>query len=234
MKIAILCYHRLGGSGIIAYETGYYLAKYKKYEVHFVGLEPPFRFYRDRLPNLFFHRIYMENYPVFNYQPYTLSLASQLAELIDLYQLDIIHSHYALPHATAALLAKEMASRKVKCVTTLHGTDVTVVGSGKTLYRITKHSILNSDHVTAVSDAIKKDSEKNFNLPRDFITTVYNFINPEVFYPPPDNTPSRDKIIFTHISNLRPVKRPLDAVHIFTEINKQIKINSELWISGDG
>jgi L-malate glycosyltransferase len=240
MNIAILNYHKIGGSGIVAYEIGMAMAEEKGHEVHFVGLEPPFRLKKNIHKRLHFHKIWIHEYPVFNYPPYTLALVSQLAELIRLHNIEVIHSHYALPHAVAAIMARDVSKRDVTCVTTLHGTDITIVGAHPAMKLITCYAIEKSDVVTAVSQFLKKETEKIFGICRDScaekIQCVYNFVNPKTFHPEM-RSPARKKTnkkIIMHISNLRPVKRPLYVLRIFHGMLKKIDMPMELWIIGDG
>jgi N-acetyl-alpha-D-glucosaminyl L-malate synthase BshA len=237
MNIAILNYHRIGGSGIIAYEIGRSMAEDRGHTVHFVGLEPPFRLhyrYSDRMRH---HKIAVKEYPVFDYQPYTLALASQLSELITEQNIDVIHSHYALPYAIAAQLAREISGRNVRSVTTLHGTDITVVGAHPTMKNITEFGINISDRVTAVSDYLKNETVKTFGIAPEKIKRIYNFINPEWFHPEIEGAKGlncKDKCIIIHVSNMRPVKAPLDDIRIFHRLLSKTKKELELWIVGEG
>ena len=178
MNIAILNYHRVGGSGVVAYEIGRAMAEERGHRVHFIGLEPPFRLQDNFFDSVIFHKVDLQEYPVFDYQPYALALASQLSEIIQKYDIDVIHSHYALPHAISALLAKEISGKKVKLVTTLHGTDITIVGAHPSMMNITRYAIEKSDAVTAVSNSLKKDTEDRLGIKPGKIQTIYNFINP--------------------------------------------------------
>jgi len=236
MNIVILCYHRIGGSGIVAYEIGRAMAEDKGHQVHFVGLEPPFRLKNNESTNMRFHKVYVKEYPVFDFQPYSLALASQLSALIRQNDIDIIHSHYALPHAVSALLARDISGKDVKCVTTLHGTDITIVGAHPTMVDITRYAIEKSDVVTAVSDNLRLESESKFGITPGKIKTVYNFINPEVFNPDfrSESCKKGEKIIVLHLSNLRPVKRPLDVIKIYHGIEKSLDCPTELRIVGEG
>jgi N-acetyl-alpha-D-glucosaminyl L-malate synthase BshA len=236
MNIVILCYHRIGGSGIVAYEIGRAMAEDKGHLVHFVGLEPPFRLKNTGSTNMRFHKVYMQEYPVFDFQPYSLALASQLSALIRQNDIDIIHSHYALPHAVSALLARDISGKDVKCITTLHGTDITIVGAHPTMADITRYAIEKSDVVTAVSDSLRLESETKFGIKPGKIKTVYNFVNPDVFNPDlrTENCKKGKKIIVLHLSNLRPVKRPLDVIKIYHGIEKSLDRPTELRIVGEG
>jgi len=236
MNIAILSYHRIGGSGIVAYEIGRAMAEDRGHNVHFIGLEPPFRLGDSYSDKMQFHKIWVKEYPVFDFQPYSLALASQLADIVERKNIDVIHSHYALPHAVSALLAKEISGRDVKCVTTLHGTDITVVGAHPTMMNITKYAIEKSDVVTAVSNNLQKNSEEKLGIKKGKIKCIYNFINPEFFNPSlsSDIMKERDKKIIIHVSNLRPVKSPVDVIKIFHRMEKEMSDELELWIVGDG
>jgi len=238
MNIAILNYHRLGGSGIVAYEIGKAMAEERGHSVHFIGLEPPFRL-RDRLlDRVTFHRIDLQEYPVFDHQPYALALASQLSELVLKYDIDVIHSHYALPHAISAILARQITGRDVKCVTTLHGTDITVVGAHPSMRNITRFAIQASNVVTAVSNSLKRDTEITLGIEPGKIVTVYNFVNTDDFNPEvkkmaPSSCREGDCIIL-HASNLRPVKAPLDVIRIFHGLIRKVGDHLSLCVFGEG
>jgi len=236
MNIAILSYHRIGGSGIVAYEIGRAMAEGRGHNVHFIGLEPPFRLKDSYSEKMQFHKVWVKEYPVFDFQPYALALASQLADIIVRNNIDVIHSHYALPHAVSALLARDISGRKVKCVTTLHGTDITVVGAHPTMTNITKYAIEKSDAVTAVSNSLISDSENKLGIKKGTVTCIYNFINSEFFNPglKTDIGEERDKRIIIHVSNLRPVKSPNDVIKIFHKMEKVMPDKLELWIVGEG
>jgi N-acetyl-alpha-D-glucosaminyl L-malate synthase BshA len=188
------------------------------------------------LERVTFHQVDLQEYPVFDHQPYALALASQLSEIILKYDIDVIHSHYALPHAVSAILAKEISGKPVTCVTTLHGTDITVVGAHPGMRNITQYAIHKSDVVTAVSDSLKKDTEDTLAIPPGKIQTVYNFINTHEFYP---NAPKMSAYcdgacMILHVSNLRPVKAPLDVVRIFAGILNRTSMDLRLNIFGEG
>lgn len=237
MNVVILCYHRIGGSGVVAYEIGRAMAEEKGHTVHFMGLEPPFRLKGNRSNKMRFHRVQVEEYPVFDFQPYSLALASQLSTIIKRCNIDVIHSHYALPHAVSALLARDISGRPVKCVTTLHGTDITVVGAHPSMTAITCYAIEKSDVVTAVSNSLKTETENKLCIGEGKIKTVYNFINPQFFNPGLRSDEIRgdnNKKIMMHISNLRSVKRPLDVIKIFHGVHKVMGNQVELYIVGEG
>jgi len=236
MNIAVLCYHRVGGSGIVAFEIGCALSQ-RNHTIHFVGIEPPFRFGKKGCDRLRFHKVDIYECPVFDYTPYILAMASQLSELIIEEKIDVVHSHYALPHAVAAHLARDISGRPVRCVTTLHGTDVTMVGADPRLKSVTRHTILTSDVVTAVSSFLKDETEAIFDIPPGKISTVYNFVNTTFFNPglkSQFDIDKGDKAIVVHMSNLRPVKAPLDVIRIFHKLLGKVHRPLELWIVGEG
>ena len=236
MNIVILCYHRAGGSGVVAYEIGRAMAEDKGHRVHFMGLEPPFRLKDNFSDKMRFHKVYMKEYPVFDFQPYSLALASQLSTIIKRCCIDVIHSHYALPHAVSALLARDISGKPVKCVTTLHGTDITVVGAHPGMTDITCYAIEKSDVVTAVSRALADETEKKLCVSKGRIEIVYNFINPRFFNPKlrTKTKKENDKKVIIHVSNLRTVKRPLDVIRIFHHIYNAMGDSVELQIVGEG
>jgi len=237
LNIVVLHYHRIGGSGIIAYEIGRAMAEERGHNIHFMGLEPPFRLGDDYPDNIRFHKVWVKEYPVFDFQPYALALASQLAKIIIEHKIDVVHSHYALPHAVSAILAKEISGKTVKLVTTLHGTDITIVGAHPSMINITRYAIEKSDVVTTVSDFLKKETANIFNIAPNKINTVYNFINTNDFNPELCQECYKKKKgkkkIMIHISNLRDVKRPLQVIDIFYKMSKQMA-DLELWIIGEG
>jgi N-acetyl-alpha-D-glucosaminyl L-malate synthase BshA len=236
MNIAILCYHRIGGSGVVAYEIGRAMAEEKGHMVHFIGLEPPFRLIESESDRMKFHKVYVKEYPVFDFQPYSLALASQLSNIIKKCNINVIHSHYALPHAISALLARDISGKQVRCVTTLHGTDITVVGAHPSMAEVTSYAIEKSDAVTAVSKSLTIETEEKFSITPGRIKTIYNFVNPEVFNPNLRSAPDcpKQKIIVLHLSNLRAVKRPLDVIEIFKIIHEHKNWPLELQIVGEG
>jgi len=238
MKIGIVCYPTFGGSGVVATELGMALAD-KGHEVHFITYNQPVRL--DFLShNLHFHQVVIEEYPLFEYQPYELALSSKMVEVVEKHQLEVLHVHYAIPHAYAAFMAKQMLKEKglpVKVVTTLHGTDITLVGSHPTYKTAVEFSINNSDVVTAVSNDLKKTTNRLFNIKKD-IKVIYNFIDVEKYDSVHDQKCNRIAIakpyerILTHISNFRPVKRVEDVIKIFYEVQKEIP--SKLLMIGEG
>ncbi|MBL8992590.1 MAG: glycosyltransferase, partial [Spirochaetia bacterium] len=241
MNIVVLHYHRIGGSGIVAYEIGRAMAEERGHKVHFMGLEPPFRLGDNYTEQMRFHKVWVKEYAVFDHQPYALALASQLVDIIRDHDIDVIHSHYALPHAVAAILAREMAldmlGKKVRCVTTLHGTDITVVGSHPSMKNITRHAIEKSDAVVAVSDYLKHETVRHFGTAPEKITTIYNFINPQFFNPgyrSESHCPRKKGCrTIVHISNLREVKDPFAVIRIFHGMIQEMP-KLELFIVGEG
>ena len=238
MKIGIVCYPTFGGSGVVATELGMALAD-KGHEVHFITYTHPVRL--DFLShNLHFHQVVIEEYPLFEYQPYELALSTKMVEVVRKYNLEVLHVHYAIPHAYAAYMAKQMLKEKgldVRVVTTLHGTDITLVGSHPNYKSAVEFSINNSDVVTAVSNNLKETTNKLFNITKD-IKVIYNFIDVKKY----DNANKEEckrialakpnERIFTHVSNFRPVKRVEDVVKIFSEVRKEIP--AKLLMIGEG
>ena len=238
MKIGIVCYPTFGGSGVVATELGMALAD-KGHEIHFITYNQPVRL--DFLShNLHFHQVVIEEYPLFEYQPYELALSTKMVEVVRKYSLEVLHVHYAIPHAYAAYMAKQMLKEKgldVRVVTTLHGTDITLVGSHPNYKSAVEFSINNSDVVTAVSNNLKETTNKLFNITKD-IKVIYNFIDAKKY----DNAQKEEckrialaqphERIFTHVSNFRPVKRVEDVVKIFSEVRKEIP--AKLLMIGEG
>lgn len=237
MNICVLHYHRIGGSGVVAYEIGRAMAEDRGHTVHFMGLEPPFRLADTLTDRMHFHRVWVKEYAVFDHQPYALALASQLADLIVKEKIDVIHSHYALPHAVSAVLAKEMSGKAVKTVCTLHGTDITVVGSHSSLKNITRWAIDKTDAVTCVSDYLKAETVRHFDIDPKRLHTIHNFINPQFFHPRlkmVSGTPHRGGCqTVVHVSNMREVKDPLAVIRIFNGMLQKIGC-LELFVVGEG
>ena len=178
-KIGITCYPSVGGSGVIATELGKLLAEQGN-EIHFITSSIPFRLTKIH-PRIFYHEVELNHYPVFQYPPYDLALAAKMAEVIDQQKLDILHVHYAMPHAICAIMAKDIADHDVKIVTTLHGTDITVLGIDQTFKKVIKHGIEKSDAVTAVSKSLVKQTTEMLDVNKE-IATIYNFVNEEDYY----------------------------------------------------
>ncbi|MBN1397286.1 MAG: N-acetyl-alpha-D-glucosaminyl L-malate synthase BshA [Bacteroidetes bacterium] len=235
MKIGITCYPTYGGSGVVATELGKALAK-RGHFVHFISYALPMRLSGFQ-ENIVYHEVEMANYPLFEFQLYTLALASKMVEVARYEKLDVFHCHYALPHATSAYLAKQiLKDTDIKIITTLHGTDITLVGLEPSFLSIMKFSIEQSDGVTAVSRFLKEKTLTNYNINKD-IEVIPNFIDVEKYRRDPATkfcsrcAPEGEKILM-HTSNFRPVKRVADVVRIFNEVQK--KIPSVLVLIGDG
>ena len=237
MKIAIVCYPTFGGSGVIATELGMSLAK-KGHVIHFISYKRPVRLDLDD-ENIFFHEVHVPKYPLFHYQPYELALSSMLVELVKLYQIDLLHVHYAIPHAYAACMAKHMLLEqgiKIPLVTTLHGSDITLVGSHPFYKPAVTYSINNSDFITTVSKSLQKDTFSYFNIHKE-IRIIPNFINVSYYNSIKIDCNRNDyasdgEMIISHVSNFRPIKRVLDVIESFNKISKIIP--SKLMMIGDG
>ncbi len=237
MKIGIVCYPTYGGSGVVATELGMGLAQ-KGHQIHFITYRQPARLTHFHA-NIFYHEVSGEDYPLFEYPPYDTALASKLVDVVKYENLDILHVHYAIPHATVAFIAKNILmqeGRYVPVVTTLHGTDITLVGTNRSFAPVVEFSINQSDGVTAVSESLKMQTYENFKINKD-IKVIYNFIDFERFKRSNKEhfrkaiAPGGEKII-AHTSNFRKVKRVEDSIHIFQKIRK--KIPSKLLLIGDG
>ncbi|WP_010254937.1 N-acetyl-alpha-D-glucosaminyl L-malate synthase BshA [Myroides injenensis] len=237
MKIAIVCYPTFGGSGVVATELGLELAK-RNHEVHFITYSQPVRLALLN-PNIFYHEVNVPEYPLFHYQPYELALSSKLVDMVKLYNIDVLHVHYAIPHAYAGYMAKQMLKEQgidLPMITTLHGTDITLVGNHPNYKTAVSFSINNSDFVTSVSESLKQSTYELLDVKKD-IHVIPNFI--EVKEVDCEETPCRrsamaeqDEFIITHISNFRKVKRIKDVVSIFYGIQKEIP--AKLMLVGDG
>jgi len=233
--IGITCYPSQGGSGIIATELGLNLARHG-YTVHFITSSLPIRLRKYR-ENVFFHRVEMASYPVFEHPPYTLSLATAMAEVATCYELDILHVHYAIPHAASAYLAKQMVGpERLQVVTTLHGTDVTLVGQEPSFFPMTRFVIEQSDAVTAVSAFLKKETERVFDISRS-IDVIPNFVDPRVFRPLTDTGrrarfADENEQLVVHASNFRRVKNVPAVIETFARIRQRVP--SRLLLVGDG
>lgn len=235
LKIGITCYPSVGGSGIIATELGKQLAE-KGHEIHFITSSIPFRL-NTYHPNIHFHEVEVNQYAVFKYPPYDLTLASKIAEVAERENLDIIHAHYALPHAVCAYLAKQMLKRNIGIVTTLHGTDITVLGYDPSLKDLIRFAIEASDRVTAVSSALAAETY-DLIKPEKKIETIYNFIDERVYLK--KNTAAikekhgilPDEKVVIHVSNFRKVKRVQDVIQVFRNIAGKTK--AKLLLVGDG
>jgi len=238
MKIGITCYPTYGGSGAVATELGIALAE-RGHEVHFISYQQPFRL-PSFLPGVFFHEVDVGRYPLFEYPPYDLALAVRMHEVVISHGLDILHVHYAIPHATSAWIAREMlreAGADIQVMTTLHGTDITIVGQDPSFHAITKFSIERSDRITAVSHYLKEETKSAFGCIACDIEVIHNFIDPKVYdrskYPRVlARTVGPGRKVLMHVSNFRPVKRVRDVVRIFAQVNGEIP--SSLVMVGDG
>ncbi|WP_201713300.1 N-acetyl-alpha-D-glucosaminyl L-malate synthase BshA [Rossellomorea arthrocnemi] len=235
LKIGITCYPTVGGSGVVATELGKLLAE-KGHEIHFITSSIPFRL-NKMYHNIYFHQVEVSQYSVFQYPPYDLALANKMAEITERENLDILHVHYAIPHAVCAILGKQMSGKDVKIVTTLHGTDITVLGYDPSLTGAIRFGIEKSDVVTAVSSALVKQTY-DLIQPDKEIKTVYNFIDERV-YKAVDSRHLRNEYgikdhekVMIHVSNFRGVKRVQDVVASFNLIHREIP--SKLLLVGDG
>jgi len=235
LKIGITCYPSVGGSGVVATELGKMLAE-KGHEIHFISSSIPFRL-NKMYPNIHYHQVEVNQYSVFQYPPYDIALASKMAEVASREKLDILHVHYAIPHAVCAILAKQMATREIKIVTTLHGTDITVLGSDPSLTDAIKFGIEKSDIVTAVSNALVNQTYDLIH-PDKQIETVYNFIDERIYHKT-DGTDLKlqfgikdEEKVIIHVSNFRGVKRVKDVVKTFAKISAAMP--AKLLLVGDG
>lgn len=236
VNIGITCYPTYGGSGVVATELGKALAQ-KGHSVHFISYALPMRLGEEFYQNLTFHEVEISNYPLFDFPLYTLALASKMVEVARYEKLDLFHCHYAIPHAASAYLAKQILSdQHVRVITTLHGTDITLVGLEPSFLPVVKFSIEQSDGVTAVSRFLKEKTMTNYGVEKD-IEVIPNFINVEKYKRSPDKSvlstcaPHGEKIL-VHTSNFRPVKRVADVIRIFHAV--QQKVPSRLILIGDG
>lgn len=240
MRIGITCYPTYGGSGVVGTELGIELAA-RGHEVHFIAYQQPIRLNTNH-PHILFHEVTVSQYPLFEYPPYDLALATRMAEVAEIYNLDILHVHYAIPHSVSALLARQMLAaadkpRKLPFVTTLHGTDITIVGADHSYLPVTRYAIENSDGVTAISNYLKQRTLQEFEI-RNPIEVIYNFVNCDLYRRDPQAAERRSEFaapeerIVVHVSNFRPVKRLGDVIEIFDLVQKQIP--ARLLLMGDG
>lgn len=237
MRIGIVCYPTFGGSGVLATELGKALAE-KNHAVHFITYQQPVRLNRFHA-NIFYHEVSVPAYPLFDYEPYEVALASTMVDVILNQKLDLLHVHYAIPHASAAYLAKKIVEKQdisIPVITTLHGTDITLVGRNSTYAPVVTFSINESDIITAVSKNLREETYKFFDIKKD-IEVIYNFVDISRFHKKPIDAfrkaiaPNNEKIL-VHASNFRKVKRVEDVIHIFEKVNQQIP--SKLILVGDG
>jgi N-acetyl-alpha-D-glucosaminyl L-malate synthase BshA len=238
MNIGITCYPTYGGSGAVATELGIALAQ-RGHEIHFITYQQPFRLPKF-LPRIYFHEVDVGRYPLFEYPPYDLALAVRMHEVVLAHKLDLLHVHYAIPHATSAWIAKEMLAGTrpdIKVLTTLHGTDITIVGQDPSFFPITKFSIEKSDGLTAVSSYLRNETLAAFGCTGCRIEVIPNFVDPAVYDRSRYEPQLRDQIdagrkVLIHISNFRPVKRVRDVVAIYARVAREIP--SVLVMVGDG
>jgi N-acetyl-alpha-D-glucosaminyl L-malate synthase BshA len=236
VNVGITCYPTYGGSGIVATELGMELAA-RGHEVHFITYANPIRLDPDT-PRIHYHEVEVSNYPLFQYPPYCLALAGRMAEVAESYQLDVLHVHYAIPHSIAAMLAQQMLAnvRRLPYITTLHGTDITLVGADPSYFGITKFSIEKSDGITSISDNLREQTVEIFGV-RNEIRVINNFVNCDLYRPDNERkgavaySPDGEKLLI-HLSNFRPVKRVLDCIRVLAEVRKSVP--ARLLMAGDG
>ncbi|TFE03230.1 N-acetyl-alpha-D-glucosaminyl L-malate synthase BshA [Jeotgalibacillus sp. R-1-5s-1] len=235
LKIGITCYPTVGGSGVIATELGKLLAE-KGHEIHFITSSIPFRL-NKMYSNIYFHQVEVNHYSVFQYPPYDIALANKMADVIEREDLDILHVHYAIPHAVCAILGKQMAKSNVKIVTTLHGTDITVLGVDDTLTKAIRFGIEGSDEVTAVSHALVEQTS-SLIAPDKTIHVLYNFVDERIYrkvqsdYLKKDYGIQQNEKVIIHVSNFRKVKRVTDVIDVFARIRSEMP--AKLILAGDG
>ena len=245
MRIGITCYPTYGGSGVVATELGIELAALG-HEIHFISYSQPFRL-SGRETGICYHEVPVSNYPLFEFPPYDLALASRMAEVAEYYGLDLLHVHYAIPHSVSALLARQMLaarSRHLPFVTTLHGTDITLVGMDHSYLPITQYAIQQSDGVTSISGWLRDKTVENFSITRP-IEVIHNFVNCDVYvrkpelvaamrprYAAPATATQPSEKLLVHLSNFRPVKRVLDVIEVFARVQKALP--ARLLLIGDG
>jgi L-malate glycosyltransferase len=240
MKIGITCYPTYGGSGVVATELGIELA-HRGHEIHFISYSQPFRL-TTLHDNIRYHEVTVSQYPLFEYPPYDLALATRMAEVAEIYDLDLLHVHYAIPHSVSAMLARQMLAsatfpRHLPYVTTLHGTDITLVGQDPSYLPVTRFSIEESDGVTSISNYLRERTVQEFAV-RKPIEVIYNFVNCDLYTRPKDVSSERsifaepEEKILVHLSNFRPVKRIGDVIEVFARVQKEVP--SRLMMIGDG
>jgi L-malate glycosyltransferase len=240
MRIGITCYPTYGGSGVVATELGIELAA-MGHEIHFISYSQPFRL-TGRKEGIYYHEVPVSSYPLFEFPPYDLALASRMAEVAEYCELDLLHVHYAIPHAVSALLARQMLEargRKLPFVTTLHGTDITLVGLDRGYLPITRFGIQESDGVTSISSYLRERTLVDFKVTRP-IEVIPNFVNCDVYQPMVDEARAEarlrfaapNEVVLMHLSNFRPVKRVTDVVKVFAQIARAVP--ARLVLIGDG
>jgi L-malate glycosyltransferase len=236
VNVGITCYPTYGGSGIVATELGLELAN-RGHEVHFITYANPIRL-DPGIARIHYHEVEVSTYPLFQYPPYSMALASRMAEVAESYDLDLMHVHYAIPHSISALLAKQILApvRRLPFITTLHGTDITLVGVDRSYFPITKFSIEQSDGITSISEYLRAQTVNVFGVSKE-IRVITNFVNCDLYKPGGGDpqaccgTP-RDEKLLIHVSNFRPVKRILDCIRILAEVRRQTP--AHLLMVGDG
>ena len=236
MNIGITCYPTYGGSGIVATELGLELAA-RGHEVHFITYANPIRL-DPGTPRIHYHEVEVSSYPLFQYPPYCLALASRMAEVAETYDLDVLHVHYAIPHSISAMLAQQMLAPKQRLpfLTTLHGTDITLVGTDRSYFPITKFSIEKSDGITSISEYLRRETVNVFGVANE-IRVIKNFVNCELYHPDNEKAgaaryaPTDEKLLI-HVSNFRPVKRVADCVRILARVREAVP--AHLLMVGDG
>ncbi len=238
MKIGITCYPTYGGSGVVATELGIELAA-RGHQIHFITYLPPFRL-TGRETGISYHEVQVTTYPLFEYPPYDLALATRMSEVAEYYELDLLHVHYAIPHSVSALLARQMLAKHkhLPFVTTLHGTDITLVGLDRSYLPITRFAIEESDGVTSISDYLREKTVQDFKIERP-IEVIPNFVNCDLYRPMgKERAAARAQFaepgekILVHLSNFRPVKRVVDVVDIFAQVAERMP--ARLLLIGDG
>jgi N-acetyl-alpha-D-glucosaminyl L-malate synthase BshA len=236
VRVGITCYPTYGGSGIVATELGLELAA-RGHEVHFISYANPIRLDQD-VPRIHYHEVEVSTYPLFQYPPYCLALASRMAEVAESYALDVLHVHYAIPHSISAMLAQQMLApaRRLPFITTLHGTDITLVGVDPSYFPITKFSIEKSDGISSISDYLRRETVEVFGVQNE-IRVIKNFVNCDIYHPDEEKkgatayAPAGEKLLI-HLSNFRPVKRVQDCIRILAEVRKSVPVH--LLMAGDG
>jgi N-acetyl-alpha-D-glucosaminyl L-malate synthase BshA len=236
VNVGITCYPTYGGSGIVATELGMELAA-RGHEVHFITYANPIRLDPD-IPRIHYHEVEVSSYPLFQFPPYCLALASRMADVAESYQLDLLHVHYAIPHSISAMLAQQMLApkRRIPIVTTLHGTDITLVGVDPSYFPITKFGIEQSNGITSISDYLRRETVNVFGVGNE-IRVIKNFVNCSLYHPDKEKkgaaayAPNGEKLLI-HLSNFRPVKRVVDCVRVLAEVRKHVP--ARLLMVGDG
>ena len=236
MKVGITCYPTYGGSGIVATELGMELAA-RGHEVHFISYANPIRLDSGQ-PRIHYHEVEVSTYPLFQFPPYCLALASRMAEVAERHSLDLLHVHYAIPHSISAMLARDMVAprHRLPIITTLHGTDITLVGTDRSYFPITKFAMERSDGITAISEYLRARTVEVFGVPNE-IRVIRNFVNCDIYRPAREKRPENpyvpaDAKVLMHISNFRPVNRIPDCIRILEAARKHV--NAHLLMVGDG